>query len=184
MDESLQTLNMTGARETSITPAARRRFPMNITSRSLEAGVMCGPAKLAFMFASSGGSALNNNNPTKNYTGNCINNITTDNYNYLLFHNYGGGNDAPWKSLVNFTQDEVGQMQDAVALAARLDYAVAANLNIWGSYMWATRAEQNGWLAGSKNADGVLLRPAQWGPADAQAWKATAYARRRLRPSG
>ena len=59
-----------------------------------EAGVMCGPAKLAVMFASSGGSALNNNNPTKNYTGNCINNITTDNYNYLLFHNYGGGNDA------------------------------------------------------------------------------------------
>ncbi len=139
-----------------------------------EAGVMCGPAKLAFMFASSGGSALNNNNPTKNYTGNCINNITTDNYNYLLFHNYGGGNDAPWASLVNFTQDEVGQLQDAVALAARLDYAVAANLNIWGSYLWATRAEQNGWLAGSKNADGVLLAPSAWGPAEAQAWKAAA----------
>ena len=137
-----------------------------------EAGVMCGPAKLAFMFASSGGSALNNNNPTKNYQGNSINSIVTDNYNYLLFHNYGGGNDAAWNTLVNFTNDEVGQMNDAVALAARLDYAIAANLNIWGSYLWATRREQNGWLAGSKNADGTWI--AGWTVQQAQQWKANA----------
>ena len=87
---------------------------------------------------------LNNNNPTKNYTGNAINNTVTNNYNYLLFHNYGGGNDAPWNSLVNFTQDEVGQIDHTVALAARLDYAVAANLNIWGSYMWLRELNRTG----------------------------------------
>ncbi|MDA8405716.1 MAG: hypothetical protein M0T73_02505 [Deltaproteobacteria bacterium] len=135
-----------------------------------EAGVMCGPAKLSFMFSSSGGPALNNNNPTKNYQGNSINSITTDNYNYLLFHNYGGGNDAGWNTLINFTNDEVGQMNDAVALAARLDYAIAANLNIWGSYMWATREEKNSWLAGSKDADGQWI--GGWTVQNAQAWKA------------
>ena len=140
---------------------------------------MCGPAKLAVMFASSGGHSLNNNNPTKNYTGNAINNTVTDNYNYLLFHNYGGGNDAPWNSLVNFTQDEVGQMDDAVALAARLDYAVAANLNIWGSYMWATRAERErlvGWLQERGWSPPCALR---MGPGGRAGMEGDSYARRR-----
>ena len=98
----------------------------------LEAGALCGPAKLGLMFAWSGGSALNNGNITKSYTGIAINNQPTDPYNYLLFHTYGGGNNGPWQSGLAFMSDENGQMVDAWALAARLDYAVAANLNIWG----------------------------------------------------
>ncbi|MGC8658035.1 MAG: hypothetical protein ACP5U1_03080 [Desulfomonilaceae bacterium] len=141
-----------------------------------ELGAMCGPAKLTGMFAWSGGQALNNGNPTKAYNGIAINNQATDPYNYLIFHTYGGGNDAPWSSGIAFTADENGQMADAWALAARLDYAVAANLNIWGSYLWANRVEENGWLAGSKDwngnpAIGALGIPGLWNAADAQAWK-------------
>ncbi len=58
------------------------------------------------------------------------------------------------ESGIAFTNDENGQMADAWRLAARLDYAVAANLNIWGSYMWANRVEENGWLAGQKDWNG------------------------------
>ena len=148
----------------------------------LETGALCGPAKFAFMFAWSGGLALNNGNPTKSYNGIAINNQATDAYNYLLFHTYGGGNDAPWNAGLYFTNDENGQMSDAYALAARSDYAVAANLNIWGSYMWASRVEQNGWFAGQKNYNGVTASGTgatlpdgtnQWTAYDAQHWKAT-----------
>ena len=115
---------------------------------SRETGALCGPAKLAFMFAWSGGPALNNNNPTKGYIGLPIDNQATDAYNYLMFHTYAGGNNGGWSNGngINFTPAEDGQMVDAYALAARLDYAIAANLNIWGSYMWASRVEENGWL--------------------------------------
>ncbi len=137
-----------------------------------ELGAMCGPAKLTGMFAWSGGPALNNGNPTKAYNGIAINNQATDPYNYLLFHTYGGGNDAPWNSGVAFTNDENGQMADAWALAARLDYAVAANLNVWGSYMWANRVEENGWLAGSKDSNGNnLAAVGLWNAGAAQLWK-------------
>jgi hypothetical protein len=40
-------------------------------------------------------------------------------------------------------------MGDAFALAARIDYAAAANLNLWGSYIHARRAEKHGYWAGS-----------------------------------
>ncbi|MDA8405714.1 MAG: hypothetical protein M0T73_02495 [Deltaproteobacteria bacterium] len=144
-----------------------------------ELGAMCGPAKLTAMFAWSGGQALNNGNPTKAYSGIAINNQATDPYNYLLFHTYGGGNDAPWNAGIAFTNDENGQMADAWCLAGRLDYAVAANLNIWGSYMWANRVEENGWLAGQKDWNGNVATGATnplglWTAADAVAWKNSA----------
>jgi hypothetical protein len=137
-----------------------------------EAGALCGPAKLAFMFAWAGGPALNNNNVTKNYGGLAINNQATDPYNYLMFHTYAGGNNGGWANAGNvagFTVTEDGQMLDAYALAARLDYAVAANLNIWGSYMWASRVEENGYLAGGTNFNGA---PGNTTPYAAQQWKA------------
>jgi hypothetical protein len=142
-----------------------------------ELGAMCGPAKLSGMFAWSGGASLNNGNPTKSYTGIAIDGQATDAYNYLLFHTYGGGNDAPWNTGLSFVNDENGMMVDAYALAARLDYAVAANLNIWGSYMWASRVEQNGWLAGQKDSNGnpatdpVTGGLLPWTAYDAQQWK-------------
>ncbi len=148
-----------------------------------ELGSLCGPAKLTGMFAWSAGPVLNNGNPTKVYSGIPVNYQATDPYNFLMFHTYGGGNDAPWNAGIPlFNKDEYGMMVDAWALAARLDYAVAANLNIWGSYMWANRVEKNGWLAGQKDANGnpaigtglgVGAAQAQWTSADAQLWKQT-----------
>lgn len=141
-------------------------------------GALCGPAKMGCLFAWSGGGALNNGNPTKAYNGITIDHIVTDNFNYLLFHTYGGGNDAPWRAGKPYNQDENGAMADAFALAARLDYAVAANLNVWSSYMWAIRAEQNGWLAGQKSSSGTAAVGTgvggAWTVYDAQKWKKTA----------
>lgn len=137
-----------------------------------ELGVLSGPAKLAFMFAWSGGQVLNDYNPTKSYNGLAINYQASDPYNYLMFKTYGGGNDGPWASGVTFTRDENGQMTDAYALAARLDYAVAANLNLYGTYMWAHRVEQNGFYAGWKNSSGVYK--AGYNAVAAQAWRAAA----------
>ncbi|MGO8878542.1 MAG: hypothetical protein ACLQMS_03390 [Desulfomonilaceae bacterium] len=135
-----------------------------------EIGALCGPAKLAFMFAWSGGTCLNNNNPTKRFVGLPIDNQATDAYNYLMFHTYAGGNNGGWSNAnaINFTPAEDGQMLDAYALAARLDYAVAANLNVWGSYMWASRVEENGFYAGGTNYNGTAGNTNQ---VNAQLWK-------------
>ena len=154
-------------------------FP-DYTERSYafaDAGVLAGPAKLAFMFGWSGGNALNKNNVTKNYGGWAINYQVMLPYQYLMFYTYGGGNDTPWVTsptgTINPTAigqvcDENGQMGDAYALAARLDYAVAANLNIWGSYLWAHRVEQSGFFAGGK---GTTATNGSANAAAAQTWK-------------
>lgn len=54
-------------------------------------------------------------------------------YSWLLVHQYGGGNNAFGLS------SNDGGLYDAIALAARIDYAVAANLNTWLSFIWADR---------------------------------------------
>lgn len=124
-----------------------------------EAGALAGPSKLSLLFAWSGGDALNDNNPTKTTSGFAINYQAMLPYQYLMFYTYAGGNDAPWNAGAGFTVDENGQMADAFALGARLDYAVAANLNVWGSYLWAHRVEQNGFYAGWKSYAGTDAYP-------------------------
>ena len=59
-----------------------------------------------------------------------------------MFPTYAGGNNQ-------FNTDGTGEMGDAFALAARIDYAAAANLNLWGSYMRAQACEKNGYYAGT-----------------------------------
>ena len=53
-------------------------------------------------------------------------------YSILLSTNYGAGVNA-------FGRSGTGYMADASVLAARLDYAVAANLNLYGSFLTARR---------------------------------------------
>jgi hypothetical protein len=140
-----------------------------------EGGVLSGPAKLSLMFGWSGGNALNDNNVTKTTGGWAINYQAMLPYQYLMFYTYGGGNNTPWASSAapftaapGFTVDENGQMGDAYALAARLDYAVASNLNIWGSYLWAHRVEQNGFYAGGTASTGAA---GYTNAVDARNWK-------------
>jgi hypothetical protein len=69
-------------------------------------------------------------------------------YSYLLVFNYGtGGN------YFNIQGD--GQVNDANILATRLDYAAAANLNLWTSFLWADRISHGyGWGFISPGAGG------------------------------
>jgi hypothetical protein len=125
----------------------------------LELGAMCGPAKLAFAnFYSSGhdrrGGWLNLTNSTGTLAGgNQVNDRLSlylvlggrqeaiKNYAWLVGI-YGGGNNS-------FDGRGYWTAQDFLAYAARLDYAVAANLNVFGSYIYMNRASNTGTPIGS-----------------------------------
>jgi hypothetical protein len=137
-----------------------------------ELGTVCGPTKLSFLYALSSGRVLNNNNITKAYAPFAINYQVMQPYQYLMFDTFAGGNNGGWNPLdITFVADEHGMMTDAYAYAARMDYAVAANLNVWGSYIWAHRLERAGSLAGGIASSGGPP-PFGWTVAQAQAWKA------------
>jgi hypothetical protein len=118
-----------------------------------EAGVMTGPSRLTFMAATASGPVLNNNNGTKVYTAYPINYQVMEPYEWLMFNTYGGGNQQ-FTGLLS-TDDGHGLMGDAFCYATRLDYAVASNLNVWGSYIWAHRLEKNGVKFGGINSTGA-----------------------------
>lgn len=60
-------------------------------------------------------------------------------YSYLMVYSYGLG------TYINNDTNN-GFVSDAMTYAARLDYAVAANLNVYGSFFWADRVGNGeGW---------------------------------------
>ncbi|MBI4963418.1 MAG: hypothetical protein HY913_09080 [Desulfomonile tiedjei] len=61
-------------------------------------------------------------------------------YSYMLGYNYGGGLNA-------YNLNGNGFLRDAFVLAARLDYAVASNLNLFGTFTYANRTS-NGYSWG------------------------------------
>jgi hypothetical protein len=64
-------------------------------------------------------------------------------YSLILSFNYGSGNGS-----INYGGDD-GFMTDAVCYGARLDYAVAANLNVYGTFFYADRVSRGygwGWI--------------------------------------
>jgi hypothetical protein len=119
----------------------------------VETGVYSGPAKVAFMAAAASGSVLNNSNPTKAYASFPVNYQAIEPYEWLMFSTYGGGNQQ-FGGLLS-TDDGTGQIGDAYVLAGRIDHAVAANLNVWGTFMWAHRLEQNGVAFGAYQSNGA-----------------------------
>jgi len=59
-------------------------------------------------------------------------------YNYLMIYSYGFG--------THMNADTTnGTAEDASIWAARVDYAVASNLNFYGSFMWAERTTKSGY---------------------------------------
>ncbi len=72
-------------------------------------------------------------------------------YSYLMVYAYGLG--------AYMNSDTVnGYVEDAMTYGARMDYAVAANLNVYGSFFWADRVGNGygwGYLAPDPNINGT-----------------------------
>jgi len=114
-----------------------------------ETGIMWGPAKLTFLSAWSPGPDRRNGVLIGKQQAAFVWHPTFDTflgnydvfrpYSFLLSYNYGSGFNAYNLSLDGF-------MRDSYVLAARADYAVAANLNLFGTFMWAERTSNGyGW---------------------------------------
>jgi hypothetical protein len=127
-----------------------------------EFGAVCGPTKLSLVYAIASGRDFAKGNITKVDAPWAIGPQFMDPYQTLMFDTYAGGNDGGWNATdVTFMGYEKGMMTDAFAYAARLDYAVAANLNFWASGIWAHRLEKNGFFKGGKTSTGAASTPAQ-----------------------
>ncbi len=117
----------------------------------VETGMLCGPAKLALLGSWMTGDdyrygqtqagfqrvaiSLGHQNDQWSNTG------IFRPYSYLMIYGYGLG--------TSFARDTGnGFVQDATVYAARLDYAVAANLNIYGSFTWAEKFSHSGEMWG------------------------------------
>ncbi len=127
-----------------------------------ELGVMAGPSKIALMASWLAGNdrrngvinGINQGILTAQLTSlaNAVSNVdfrwnqaSLSNtglyrpYSYLMVYSYGTG---PYINL----DTNNGYVNDAMTYAARLDYAVAANLNVYGSFFWADRVGNGyGW---------------------------------------
>ncbi len=146
-----------------------------------EAGLLFGPVKLTFLYALASGPVLNSSNRLRNvyaggfflgastpapfspganpkvYTPFPVNYQALEPYEFLMFNTYAGGNNGGWNALdYGFVADEHGMMTDAYCFGGRLDQALASNLNVWASYIWAHRLERAGAYFGQYQASGSL----------------------------
>lgn len=144
-------------------------------------GVILGPSKITLAYAVASGPVLNDANRLRNvfsggfflassspapftpgtnpkvYVPVPLNYQALEPYEFLMFNTYAGGNNGGWNALdYGFVADEHGMMTDAYCFAARLDLALASNLNVWGSYLWAHRLERAGTYFGQYQSSGSL----------------------------
>jgi len=117
-----------------------------------ESGFVMGPLKFTAVAAiasgpvQSAGTIFGFPPPAKTYMPFAINYQAMEPYEWLMFNTYGGGNQE-FNSFF-LPSDGHGMMSDGYCFAGRIDFAVACNLNVWGSYIWAHRLETNGtWFA-------------------------------------
>ena len=106
----------------------------------VETGALCGPVKASFIYAWLPGPDRRNG-------------VLIDRQPYFYgFGNYGLF--APYSLIMDFyygagidlfNLNTDGYMNDASILAMRLDYAIASNLNVFGSFFWADRASTSGY---------------------------------------
>ncbi len=146
-----------------------------------EGGFSLGPAKLSLMFALASGPVLNDDNRLRNvpaggffqsdatpapfqpganpkvYAPWPINYQALEPYEFLMFNTYAGGNNGGWNAMdFTYVGDEHGMMSDGYCLAGRIDFALAANLNLWSSFIWAHRLERAGTYFGQYQSSGSL----------------------------
>ena len=125
-------------------------------SGAVELGALCGPAKIALIGAwftgdDYRGGTLNGTNRMLKVTTGLQSDVYSNTsvfrpYSYLMVYGYGLG--------TSFARDTGnGFVQDATFYGGRLDYAAAANLNLFGSFAWAERFSNSGFMWG-------CLRPA------------------------
>jgi hypothetical protein len=127
-----------------------------------EAGALAGPAKASFLYAWLSGPDRRNGNQIDR-TGLQTNFGLRSNqfantgffrpYSYLMVYTYGLGTHMN-------TDTTNGTAEDAKILAARIDYAVASNLNVYGSFFWADRTNVSGYGWGFMRPD---TRYPYWG---------------------
>lgn len=103
----------------------------------VQTGVVAGPAKFSILYAFMPGAdrrngALIDRQPYVQGTPNAAFGVFQP-YTFLLGYAYGSGVNA-------FDMDRQGYINEAWVLACRLDYALAANLNAFGSFLWAERS--------------------------------------------
>ncbi len=103
----------------------------------LETGALAGPGRLSLLYAFMPGSDRRNGaaidrQPVRQAPP-CSAFGVFQPYTYLLGYAYGSGVNA-------FDLSRNGYINEAWVLACRVDYAVAANLNIYGSFLWAERS--------------------------------------------
>jgi len=131
----------------------------------IEMGAMCGPAKLSLISAWTPGPDRRNGALIGKQAAAFVWHPTYDlflgnfdvfrPYSWLFTYNYGSGFNA-----YNLSLD--GYLRDAWVLGGRLDYAVAANLNVYGAALWAERTSNGyGWASIAPN-DGAM--PIQFNP--------------------
>jgi hypothetical protein len=129
--------------------AGAPRFPRGPQTRyiqqlraAVETGVIAGPAKVSFLSLWSPGPDRRNGMYIDRQPAAFVRHPTYDTrlgnyslivpYSFIFAYNYGSGVHG-----YNLSGD--GYILDAFVLAGRLDYAVAANLNLFGSFFWAQR---------------------------------------------
>ncbi|MEI8181793.1 MAG: hypothetical protein WCG29_03725 [Desulfomonile sp.] len=125
------------------------RFMIESWRRMFEFGALVGPTKVSFLYAylpgpDRRGGYLYDNQPYFQAPGQACYGVFRP-YSYLLGYIYGSGVNA-------YDTARNGYINAAEVLATRLDYAVAANLNLFGTFLWAQRSS-NGYSWG-------YLRPA------------------------
>ena len=117
-----------------------------------EGGFICGPAKLALLYGWAAGPDRRNGaqidrNGLVTQAGKSTNIRRPSSfsntglyrpYSLLMVYAYGLG------THINGDTGN-GYVEDASTYAARLDYAVASNLNVYTSFFWADRVSQSGW---------------------------------------
>jgi hypothetical protein len=146
------TINQLHAGYTSVLPGQRYTEQWRAM---VEMGAMCGPAKLSLISAWTPGpdrrnGALIDKQPAAfvwhpGYDLFLGNFDVFRPYSWLFTYNYGSGING-----YNLSLD--GYLRDAWVLGGRMDYAVAANLNVYGTFLWAERTSNGyGWACIAPN---------------------------------